>query len=85
MVFSVRRTSTIGDDIPPCEGCQRVGPPPAEDDWGCLGMEVTWLKTFSSLDEILEFVNRNKRIVISNVDWRNEAYPLIEIYDSYRE
>jgi hypothetical protein len=82
MKFSVRRTSTNGDDMPPCEGCERIGPPADEVAWGG---EVTWVKEVNSLEELWSLIGQHGRVILDPQDWRHLALPMLEIYDGHRE
>lgn len=43
-----------------------------------------WVKEFSTLDELNNFINEVGEVVISYPQWV-EKYPIIEIYDDFRE
>lgn len=42
-----------------------------------------WSVDFETMDDLLKFVNKYGRVVVSN--WDDHNLPMIEIYDDYRE
>jgi hypothetical protein len=87
MTFSIRRTSTIGDDVPPCGEVIRHGPPPSTVVWGG---EVAWTRTFTTLEELWAFVAQWRAVIWRDTDWMLADtelcdLPMLEIYDAWRE
>ena len=77
MKFRVERTS---EKEPPCENCQ----------WEYIGGEINSINTIeiNTLEELIEFTRKYGNIIVeveNDPEMMIGPYPLIEIYDDYRE
>ncbi len=85
--FHVRRTSTYladgNHDAPPCPEAYRAVYTRDDD----MGREPTegWFVDLPTYDDLMMFIRREGRVVISNRAWDDEDAPEIEIYDELRE
>lgn len=48
----------------------------------CEKVQTAWVINFPSMEDLMSFIYKNKQVVILTEDFN---YPVIEIYDSYRE
>lgn len=85
MIYEVRRTSVheYDPEVKPCEGVMTLY---TSSYWRSdTGYAPIWAIELNTTQELMDFMDKIGNSIVIYVDDDESDYPIIEIYDSYRE